>query len=1152
MSNLLKVQKLLCIAVWLFCIGVVNVFAQEQHVTVELRNATLRQVFKSIERQTTYRFSYRNAIVDNNNDITISKHQVSVSAVLDEVLKDRNLSYSIVSSKSIVISDKPVQKSTTQPKKIKGTVKAVNGDPIIGANVVVQGTTIGCITDIDGNFILEVPSDGKLTISYIGYLAQDVSVTDKTSYNVVLKEDTEMLDEVVVVGFGTQKKINLTGAVGTVTAEDLKERPVQNVVQALQGKIPGLNISASGNVGELNSSPDINIRGMGTIGNSSGAPLVLIDGMEGNMRELNPQDIENISVLKDAAASSIYGSRAPFGVILITTKKGKEGTIKVNYNNNFRWSTPVMVPESMNSIEHVYWMNDMAINSSGSAIFDAPYVQRVEDYFYGKLDPNDVMEAKSDGRWNIDRPNANVDWYKEYYRDWSPSQEHTASITGGTEKWKYYASLNYLTQEGLMRHGTDTYDRFASTVSLIGQINKYVQVDLKTRFVRTDYDRATSMDGGFYLNMLRRARPTRSVYDPNGHYASEINYVNALDNGGRHNEQNDMLSQQATLLVTPLKNWNIRAEFNYRVNTGFTHEHAYKIYSYYADGVTRYQCTATGTSNDYVSESAFKSNYFAPNIYTDYTFDIQKHNFKVMAGFQSESYRQRYFSAKRSDLISEDVTELDKTTSQKDYSINGNRDRWATAGVFGRVNYVYDDKYLAELNLRYDGSSRFRKDNRWNLFTSFSLGWNLIRENFMEFMQDHVQSLKLRGSYGELGNQNTILLYPTYQIIPTGTSNGSWLIDGMKPNTASAPELISTTLTWERIRNWNVGLDWGLFNNRLTGSFDYYQRSTLDMVGPAPTLPATLGTAVPQTNNTDLRTMGYELSIGWRDQIKDFSYGIQFTLADSRTKILDYPNEKQSIQSPYIAGRYTGEIWGYTTIGIAKSQEEMDAHLATLPNGGQNAIGSSWGAGDIMFADINGDGKVSSGAQTLNDPGDMKVIGNNTPRYMYGINVNLAWKGFDLSMFWQGIGKRDYMPPSDNMVFWGAGGGEWWSASLKPHLDYFRTADSPLGENLDSYYPRPRFWLPNSQSQTGYLQNAAYIRLKNLQIGYTLPHVFTQKVGIESCRLFLSGENLLTFTNLSETMDPESVGLGGNGATSTEGSVYPLSRVFSVGLSVNF
>ena len=1050
------------------------------------------------------------------------------------------------------------QQSTVASKRLEltGTVSDEKGEPIVGANVIVKGESKGTITDIQGNFSLQVNATNTLTVSYIGFITQTIAVNGKTNLKIKLTEDAKMLDDVVIVGFGTQKKVNLTGAVGMVSSKELQARPIQNAVQALQGKIPGLNISTTGNGGELNATSSINVRGTGTIGQgSSGNPLVLIDGMEGNMSALNPQDIESVSVLKDAAASSIYGSRAPFGVILVTTKKGKAGRTTVNYNNSLRWSNPVKVPQMQNSVEFTRYFNDAAINGSGNPLFDNTQVGRVNDYFNAVLDPTDVMPAHpTNGKWNYDLPNANVNWMNEYYRQWAPSQEHAASISGGNASWKYYASVNSLDQDGLMRYGTDNFSRLSTTVSLNGQLNKYVSVDLSTRFIRTNYSRATAMDGGFYLNVLRRARPTRPIHDPNGLLAGDINYINQLENGGLHTEESDWLYQQGRITITPIKNWNIRAEFNYRTNTGFNHEDTKLTYAYNTDGLTPYRA-ALSLTNDYVYELGFKSNFVNPNIYTDYELNIDKHNFKLMAGFQSELYKQRMFTAKRNDMITTAITELDKTTSATT-ELSGSRSDWATAGFFGRINYDYAAKYLLELNLRYDGTSRFRNEQRWGFFPSVSVGWNVANEAFWESLSKTVGQLKIRASYGELGNQNTNSWYPTYQTIPTSTAAGSWLVNGVKPNTADAPNLISSSLTWERVQSWNAGVDLGAFKNRLTASFDYYNRYTLNMVGPAPTLPAILGTAVPSINNTDLKTFGFELSLGWRDVVNGFSYGVQATLADSRTRILSYPNETYSIDA-YRINVITDDIWGYKTVGLAKTDEEMTAHLATMPNGAQNAIGTNWKAGDIMYADLNGDGKISAGARTEADHGDLMVIGNKKPRFMYGLNLDFAWKGIDLSMFWQGVGKRDYMPDTNNMVFWGATGDQWWSTALSEHLDYFRNDETnPLGVNLDAYYPRPliggAYGDKNHKYQTLYVQDASYLRLKNLQIGYTLPANITKYIGSTSLRVFLSGENLLTFTKLSSTLDPESIGIGGNGSSSSVGTVYPLSTVYSCGLSINF
>ncbi|MDR2915633.1 MAG: TonB-dependent receptor [Tannerella sp.] len=1042
-----------------------------------------------------------------------------------------------------------------QKKKITGVVTDETGEAAVGANVSVKGTTIGTITDIDGKFSLEVPQEGILQISYIGYVAQEFSIGSNTTFNITLSEDTQLLDEVVVVGFGVQKKVNLTGSVGVATAKDLEARPVANVTQALQGIIPGLNISNSGNGGELNATKSIDIRGTGTVGKdasgkayTSGSPLILIDGMEGSLNTINPQDIESISVLKDAAASSIYGSRAPFGVILVTTKSGTEGRPVINYNNSFRFNTPVMMPKMQNSWEFVNFFDDANFNGSNSHLYDDAYKTLVKDYFDGKKDPTDVAYLGSGGKWNYDYTYANVNWLKEYYKDWSPSQEHNVSVSGGSKSLTYYISSNYMTQNGFMRYGTEDYDRYTLTAKISAKLTDYLKADYSNRWVRTDYARPTQMNDDFYNHILRRARPVRAIKDPNGYYMSDINYIQTMEEGGRHKEQNDVLSQQIKLTLTPIKNWNIIAEMNIRTNNDWTHWDQIRIYSHYADNPEATYLPTTSASNDQVYEYAYRSTFQNPNVYTNYDFSIGDHNLTAMAGFQAEQLKNRKLNAQRTGMINTDQPILDLTTDNDNMSINGDYQEWSTAGFFGRINYDYQGKYLIEGNLRYDGSSRYRKDNRWVWTPSVSIGWNIARETFFESAANYIQFLKLRASYGTLANQNTTSWYPTYVTMSTGTSDGYWLVNGAKPNTAAAPGLVSSTLTWEKIYNTNFGLDFGALKNRLTGSFDYFIRETKDMVGVGVELPVILGTAVPVTNNTDLRTFGWEFEIGWRDQIGDFSYGVRFNISDSQTKILRFANPTNSLSS-YREGEVIGNIYGYTTVGIAKSDEEMNAHLATLPNGGQNAIGSNWAAGDIMYADLNGDGKINNGANTKDDMGDLKKIGNNTARYRTGINLDFAWKGIDLQMFWQGVLKRDFDPGENSMVFWGTtGSGQWWSTAFKDHLDYFRAeADHPLGQNLNSYYPRPLFNNKNHKTQTAYLQNAAYMRLKNLQIGYTFPKSVTHKLLLQNLRVFVSGENLLTITGLSDTMDPETAGIGVQG-----GTVYPLSRTYSFGLSVNF
>ena len=1040
--------------------------------------------------------------------------------------------------------------------KVKGVVNDAMG-PVIGASIVEKGNTgNGTITDIDGNFSLNVSSNSTLIVSFVGYKAQEIPVAGKTFFTIDLKEDNEMLEEVVVVGFATQKKVNLTGSVGTATAKDIEARPVANAVQALQGVIPGLNISNSGNGGELNATKSIDVRGTGTVGKdasgnafSSGSPLILIDGMEGDLNSINPQDIESISVLKDAAASSIYGSRAPFGVVLVTTKSGKSGRAQINYNMNMRYSTPIKMPDMANSYEFVNLFDDAEYNGSGKHLYTDEYRQFVYDFMTGESDDY-IWGNGSGGKWNYDYSANNVNWLKEYYRNTAPSQEHNVSVSGGSDKMTYYLSANYMTQEGFMRYGTEDYDRYTITAKISAQLTKALKVDYSNRWVRTDYERPTYMNDDFYNHILRRARPVRAVYDPNGYLMSDINYIGVMRDGGRHNEQKDAMAQQLKITVTPLKNWNIIGEMNIKTDNNWNHWEQFVVYSHYKDNPENTYTALTSANKDQVSEYSLKTTYLNPTVYSNYNFSLkEKHNFMVLGGFQAEIMKYRDMEGARTGLVTTDLPVLNLTTDADSYTLKGLYKNWKNAGFFGRINYDYNGKYLVEGNLRYDGSSRFRRGNRWILTPSFSLGWNVARENFWEKLADVVEVFKLRVSYGELANQNTTSWYPTYQTLGVTTNGGKWLQNGALTSVASVPGLISTSLSWEKIKNTNIGFDFGALNNRLTGSFDYFWRKTKNMVGPGVELPAILGATVPSTNNTDLTTFGWELSIGWRDKVGELGYGVKLNISDNQTRIDKYPNPTNSL-SKYMAGELTGDIYGYTTIGIAKTQEEMDAHIASLPKGGQTAIGSKWEAGDIMYADINGDGKIDNGSNTLDDMGDLKKIGNNTPRFRTGITLDAQWKGFDFSMFWQGVLKRDFDPGENSMVFWGTtGSGQWWSTSFKDHMDYFRAEDtaSPLGANVNAYYPRPLFNNKNHKTQTAYLQNAAYMRLKNLQLGYTLPKSLINKIGLQNVRVYVSGENLLTITGLSDTMDPETAGIGKQG-----GTVYPLSRVYSFGLSVNF
>ena len=1137
--------------------------ALSQFVNLELVHSktTVGTIIQSISQQTGYEFSYDVSILNKEiSDVSVNVKNERIENVLDQVFNGTGISYRIVNNRIFLKNNGYINDNqlitkcrggvNQQSKKITGTVVDATGMPVIGANVMVKGTTNGTITDMDGKFSLEVEDGAVLQVSYIGFANQEIKVGNQTSLSIAMKEDAEALDELVVVGFGTQKKVNLTGSVGTVESEVLESRPVQNAVQALQGTVPGLQITTTG--GALDKQMDINIRGTGTIGEgSSGGPLVLIDGMEGDINSINPQDIENISVLKDAAASSIYGSRAPFGVILITTKGGKSGKVTVNYNNNFRWNAPVKMPKQMDSFTFATYYNDGMFNGGNTARFSPEHLQRIKDFQAGILTNPLIPRPGNESVWadGYDYGCANTDWYDVIYRDWAFSQEHNASVNGGTEKINFYVSMNFLDQNGLMEFNQDTYNRYTTTAKINVNLTNWAKLNYSNRFTREDFGRPSALTDDLYYNLARQGWPTLPVYDVNGYMYSSPSPAMGLRDGGRDKTQTDNLYQQASLILEPVKNWITHVDFNYRIKSANRHWDDQYLYNHDVNGNPVIYDQSSNVHEDYLKE-----NYMNINAYTEYTYNFGSgHNLKGMIGFQAEELNKTEFGLQRNGIIIPDLPEVDITNGM-DYagnvitpSTNGARYSWATAGFFGRINYDYKGKYLAEINLRYDGTSRLQKDQRWNWFPSFSLGWNMAHEGFWESLTDYVGTFKLRGSYGELGNQNTSSWYPTYRIIEVKASNGGWLQDGIKPNTATVPALISSTLGWERIRNWNIGLDFGAFDNRLTGSFDYFQRITEDMIGPAPELPYIIGLEVPKTNNTDLKTYGFDLVIGWQDKLKNgLGYGVKFVLSDAQTKITRYPNPTNTLDK-YKAGEMMGDIYGYETIGIAKTKEEMDAHLATLPNGGQDALGTNWDAGDIMYKDLNGDGKIDNGANQYNDMGDLKKIGNNTPRFQFGLDLNADYKGFDFRAFFQGVMKRDYWQGS--AYFWGIGNsGLWHSTGFVEHADYFRNdPEHALGMNLDAYYPRPVFDTgKNNQTQTRYLQNAAYIRLKNIQLGYTLPAILTQKFYVSKLRFFVSGENLWTGTSLANMFDPETIAGGSDG----NGNAYPLSKTISFGLSV--
>ena len=757
-----------------------------------------------------------------------------------------------------------------QQNACKGVVLDTNGEPIIGASitVTVNGQKKGGITDLNGNFdIAGVKPGSTLTVSYIGYTTQRV-VWNGKNLTVNLHEDAGTLDDVVVVGYGSQKKVNLTGAVSVVNSKTLEARAVTSVAQALQGAVPGLNFNVGNAGGALNGKFSMNIRGTGTIGGgSNAAPLVLIDGSEGDLYSIAPNDIESISVLKDASSSAIYGSRAAFGVILVTTKSGRDGRMSVSYHGNMRFSTATQVPEMPNSYDFARYWNDAATNNGEALPFSNDMLEKIKNNINGTPKPGDEVPTTWRGYaanepWGMYNSSwANTDWFKEMYRKGVPSQEHNIALSGGSKNVNYYLSGALLNQHGLIRHGEDVMNRYNFTAKVTARLNDWFSITYNNKWSRENYHRPSYMTALFFHNIARRW-PTNPVYDPHGHYVHG-NEILQMENGGLDKTSTDKVFQQLALEFTPIKGWKIRLEGNYNTTNYHNHWDVLPIYYYDPNNLP----VAAAWSGDYaagksnVGEAMSKTNYFNGRYFTEYAFKLnEKHDFKAVAGMDMESNRYTYLGASRADLITPLVPTLNNATN-KVVNPSFSDTQWATMGFFGRVNYAYDNRYLAEFSIRRDGSSRFIGNKRWGVFPSFSAGWNIANEAFFKSLAKTIQVLKLRVSWGSLGNTNIKQLYPWFLNQPVSAASSGWLLNGERQNIANVPGLVSPNLTWERIQSWNIGFDFGAFNNRLQGNFDYFVRTTKNMVGPAPVKPSILGANQPAENNSDMRSNGWELEV---------------------------------------------------------------------------------------------------------------------------------------------------------------------------------------------------------------------------------------------------------------------------------------------------
>lgn len=1158
---LMKIFRIMRITVFLLLVSILQTFAndsysQKTRLSLNFSNTKLADAMDEIEEQSEFYFLFNEKLIDTDRKVSISVKNRKIDKILDDLFAGTDVNYTITDRK-IILAPSFLSESVQQQKAVSGTVTDETGQPLIGVTVIVKGTTTGTVTNVDGKYsIPNIPENATLLFSFVGMQTQEIIIGNQTSINVTMQVDAIGLEEVVAVGYATQKRVTLTGSVDIVKGEDLQSRPAANISQLIQGTTPSLNITVSNLGGEPGANPTWNIRGLGTLsGNSS--PLILVDGVAMNINNVDPNTIESISILKDAAASAIYGSRAPFGVVLITTKQGgKNSKFSLSYNSNFGFASPIGVPHMESSVNLATAFNEVNANSGVGPKFPEDQIKRMQEYIDGKRDAEYDLDNPFSSMWRGRHDgNANYDWNQMYWKKNSFRQKHDISMSGGNNKTQYYISSEYYGQDGLFNYGTDKSNRYSVLANITSQINEWIKINYSSRFAQTSYDRPVGPFGSdnmrfFMLQAMQTFWPTMPMYNDGVDKSDRIHSINnplvrLLEGDGRNATTNNDSWITLGTEIEPIKGWKTKISYNYNYFNSRNETTLLPIPVYLPAG----NVNNIGSSNPKYSTYSTSGDYKLFNAITSYNKNIGDHYVNVLLGYESESRFDASLSGSVTNLITPYVPAINTGTGST--TLGESKGHWGTEAVFGRFQYNYKEKYLFEINGRYNGSSRFAPDHRWGFFPSVSAGYNISKEDFWADISNTINSLKIRASYGSLGNQN-VPNYLYLSTVPTGV-NLNYVIGNERPMWASIPDIVSGSLTWETVTTLDIGVDMSFLKNRLNANFDWYNRVTDNMFGPAETVPSILGTAPPQKNNAKMETKGWETTISWRDRIgSDISYNLKLMVGDAKSKVLEYNNDNGFIDGFY-NGKQLGEIWGYTTDGIIQKEGE------TMPD--QSVFYDSWGPGDIKYKDLDGDNKITYGERTLDSHGDLSVIGNTTPRYSIGFSGGMSWKGFDVNMFWQGIGKHQFFPEYtwSSSTFWGFAGGTNNSTVFKEgHLDYWRPANETnlLGPNTDAYYPKPYFTGENEKSrqiQTRYLLNAAYLRLKNLQVGYTIPTEISQKIYIQKLRLYFSAENLLTITKLTKLLDPEtSVATAGYLGHRGIGRVYPLSRIVSFGLNLTF
>ena len=1104
--------------------------------------------------------------------------------------------------------------SYAQNITVSGVIRDANtNEPIIGAAVMVKGQSTGTVSNEDGSYSLKAAGDATLVCQYFGYKNLEVNVANRGKIDFLLEEDVEQLEATVVVGYGTLKKTQLVGSVENLSGDVIEDRPNANVTRSLQGQVAGLNIiqvdgKAShtgkiyvrGNATSYYSRENFNSSASGSshsIGNG-GSALILIDGVEGDLTSVNPADIETVAVLKDASSAAIYGARGCYGVILVTTKTAKGEKLSVSYNGSVSLNTRAIKWEDQIVTDGLEWTeafyefygNDAnvpgssgkvptTINTTDIALKSGSYLDLLRQTraleAEGLIEHSDYLEGYGkNGQYLY---NGNTNWLGMFYKKMTTATTHDISVKGSSKKISYSLTGRYYGQEGIYKVGQDDYRTFNVRAKAKVQVTDWLSFDNNTSLF-TSYQKQPMFTTSSVLGkqLDQHGAPVLVPYNEDGTYtlaANKTAYASFLEGNTGQTDKGITIVTKTGMTIDIIKNvLNIRGDFSYKAIRKWRERYRAPL-SFYA---------APGSKTEYVTqESSYKSrwtydyDYITANVVATWTPRLgENHDLNVVGGWNLENYQYDRFYLQRKGMLYPDMYTSYELFDGTDIKVEQNGNSYGIIGFFARANYTLLRRYILEGTLRYDGSSKFPTKSQWGLFPSASVGWRLSEEPWMKWSRSWLDNFKIRANYGSLGN-GTVAPYTFLETI--GIDKTSVVINGGKKNYTTQPSIVPQTLTWETITTFDVGLDADFLKNRLSFSGDYYVRDTKDLITAGPEIPAIYGASAPKGNYAGLKTKGWELTLSWRDSFKlggkDFQYSVKGSIWDTRTWVSKFASENHLCLG-YYEGKELGEIWGFHTNGYFTSNSEANNWATdTYHKNGSNFREYS---GDLRFIDMNGDGTIGYGKQTYEDHGDLDVIGNVTPRYQYGINLDFKWNGIGLSLFFQGVGQRDWYPAVESAYFYGQYNRPYsflmksQSGNNYCHIDYSDPEWTVTNADAHPYWTRRVAYCANRNvgpltvENDYYLQNAAYIRLKNLTVDYTIPAKVMNKIGMQSARVYVSMENLWTWSPMfknTSMFDPEVIATGDSDFDSAseyglsgvgDGYSYPMLKTFTFGVNLTF